>query len=82
MTQVELTTIGSPTTVRVFVLPTRPASLAGRGLGGQTTLAGTTGSVRLESPTTGRFVVVWLTALPSVPGGFRGEIAEAVVDGE
>jgi hypothetical protein len=82
VTQVDLTTIGSPTTVRIFVLPASPTSLAGRSPVGQATLSGTTGTVRLGTPTTGRYVVVWLTSLPSVPGGFRGEIAEAVVDGD
>ncbi len=82
VTQVDLTTIGSPTTVRVFVLPSRPTSLVGRTSVGQATLTATTGSVHLATPTTGRYVVVWLTSLPAVPGGFRGEIAEAVVDGD
>ena len=82
MTQVDLTTVGSPTTVRIFVLPSSPTTLAGRASVGQATVSGTTGSVRLATPTTGRYVVVWLTSLPSVPGGFRGAIAEAVVDGD
>jgi hypothetical protein len=30
----------------------------------------------------GRYVVIWMTSLPAVPGGFRGEIAEAVVTGD
>ena len=29
-----------------------------------------------------RYVVVWLTSLPEVDGGFRGEVAEAVVEGD
>ena len=33
----------------------------------------------LDEPATGRYLVVWLTPLPEVDGGFRGEIAEVVV---
>jgi len=35
--------------------------------------------LRADSPVTARWVVVWLTGLPTVPGGFRGEVAEVVV---
>lgn len=82
VTQVELTTIGAPTTVRIFVLGSPPTAVDRRSSAGRAVLSGTTGSVRLSSPTTGRYVVVWLTSLPRVAGGFRGEIAEAVVDGD
>ncbi len=34
---------------------------------------------RFDEPATGRYLVIWLTALPEVDGGFRGEIAEVVV---
>ena len=32
-----------------------------------------------DSPVTTRYLVVWLTALPSVEGGFQGRVAEVVV---
>ena len=35
----------------------------------------------LDEPATGRYVVVWLTALPAVAGGFRGEVAEVGAPG-
>ena len=38
-------------------------------------------ALALDQPATGRYVTVWLTALPAVEGGFRGEIAEATVLG-
>ena len=82
VTRVELTTVGAPTTVRIYVLGAEPTAVVTRSPAGQATLSGTTGSVRLSAPVTGRYVVVWLTSLPSVKGGFRGEIAEAVVDGD
>lgn len=82
VTQVELTTVGAPTAVRIFVLGARPTAAVTRAPAGRATLSGTTGSVQLSAPVTGRYVVVWLTSLPTVPGGFRGAIAEAVVDGD
>ncbi len=82
VTEVQLTTVGAPTTVRIFVLASQPSAVLRRAPAGRATLSGTTGSVKLSSPTTGRYVVVWLTSLPRVAGGFRGEVAEAVVDGD
>jgi hypothetical protein len=38
-------------------------------------------SVTLDEPVAGRYVVVWLTSLPQVDGGFRGEVAEVSVLG-
>ncbi len=34
-----------------------------------------------EEPVPGRYVVVGLTALPAIEGGYRGEVAEVVVRG-
>ena len=42
------------------------------GVGGRVVLAP-------DSPVTTRYLVVWLTALPSVEGGFQGQVAEVVV---
>jgi serine/threonine protein kinase len=35
----------------------------------------------LDKPTTGRYVLIWLTKLPAVDGGFRGQLSEVVVRG-
>ena len=32
-----------------------------------------------DEPVTTRFVLVWLTELPAVDGGYRGQVAEIVV---
>lgn len=44
---------------------------------------GATGTVTLaaEDAVTARYLVIWLTALPAVSGGFQGQIAEVVVRG-
>jgi hypothetical protein len=82
VSEVDLTTVGTPTHVQVYVTPRAPSDLQGVKVAGETTLSGTSGDVRLDPSVSGRYVVIWLTSLPAVPGGFRGEIAEAVVKGD
>jgi hypothetical protein len=81
VSEVDLTTVGTPTRVQIYVAPSKPVNLQGLKAAGETTVIGTHGVVRLAHAASGRYVVVWLTSLPAVPGGFRGEIAEAVVKG-
>jgi hypothetical protein len=82
VSEVDLTTVGQPTSVSIYVTDTNPADLHGLSVAGHTTI-GTTlhGTVTLDGPVTGQYVVVWLTRIPAVPGGFRGGVAEAVVKG-
>jgi hypothetical protein len=79
---VDLTTVGSPTGVSIFVTASPPPNLKGLQPTGSTDITGTKGTVTWAEPVTGRYVVVWLTKLPAVPGGFRGGIAAAVVQGD
>ena len=79
--EVDLTLVGAPTGVSVYVTETPP-----RGVRGLTPAASATAdaadlAIALDQPATGRYVTVWLTSLPEVEGGFRGEIAEATVLG-
>ena len=72
--------VGQPTALTVYVAARRPASVD------QLTPAGSwTAQERLrvdfDEPAQGRWVVLWLTSLPPVDGGFRGEIAQVVVRG-
>jgi F5/8 type C domain len=82
VTEVDLTTLGSPTGVQVYVTAQNPTTLRGAKAAGQSTITGTRGTVSLDPSTSGRYVVVWLTRLPAVAGGFRGGVAEAVVKGD
>jgi hypothetical protein len=82
VTGVDLTTVGSPTGVSIFVTATPPPNLQGLSPAGTTEISGTKGTISFDEPVTGRYVVVWLTKLPAVPGGFRGAIAAAVVQGD
>ncbi|HEX3930336.1 MAG TPA: protein kinase family protein [Nocardioides sp.] len=83
VTEVDLTTVGAPTGISIYVSPDRPTDLVGLQVAGRATLTSVRGRITLAHPTTGRYVVVWLTRLPKVAGGgFRGGVAEAVVKGD
>ena len=43
--------------------------------------SGTRQRLTLDQPARGRYLTVWLTSLPQVDGGYRGEIAEVAVRG-
>jgi len=82
VSEVDLTTVGSPTRFQVYVSAQAPTNLQGAEPAGRATVTGTHGVVRLDPAVPGRYVVVWLTSLPAVPRGFRGQIAEVVVHGD
>jgi hypothetical protein len=77
---VDLTFVGEPTGVSLYVTDRAPT-----GVSALDPVARLDASARervtLEEPATGRYVLVWLTSLPAVDGGFRGEIAEVGVRG-
>ncbi|MFT4085293.1 MAG: hypothetical protein QM638_22145 [Nocardioides sp.] len=76
LSTIRLRFIGTPTTVRIYVSDTAPGETtppSGKAAGSGTLKI--TGSISL-SGATGRYVTVWLTSLPAVSGGYRGEVAE------
>ena len=77
---VRLTLDGSPTGVSLYLADDKPSDVADLHRAGATTVTGSAGQVDLHGAT-GRYLVVWLTSLPSVPGGYRGEVAEIAVTG-
>ena len=82
VSEVDLTTVGSPTVdqrLRLGHQPRQPGGAHRRRH--QRRSPPPTAPSPSTNPQTGRYVVVWLTKLPAVPGGFRGGIAEAVVKG-
>ncbi|MCL2540841.1 MAG: protein kinase family protein [Nocardioidaceae bacterium] len=87
VTDVDIRFVGAPTSVSMYVSDSRPVSApAGaplaHGTAASTRLTLTpTGDATDHGHTTGRYVLLWLTRLPPVPGGFRGEISEVVVHG-
>jgi hypothetical protein len=78
---VDLTLVGSPTAVSIYVTDDKPTSVAGLTPAATTEVTGTTATMRISPAAAGRYVVVWLTALPQVKGGFRGMVAEVGVAG-
>ena len=79
--EVDLTLGGEPTGVSVYVTDVAPRGVRGLTPVATATVDGTTGELALDEPATGRYVTVWLTALPPVDGGFRSEVAEVAVLG-
>lgn len=69
-----------PTSFEVYAAPEGttqpPGDVSGLDLVGGRDDAPERATVELDPPPTTRFLVVWLTNLPSAPGGYRGEIAE------
>ena len=67
VSEVDLTTVGSPTGVQVYVTAHGPANLQGS----KSPASRRSPDPRhrlLDQPATGRYVVVWLTRLPAGPG--------------
>ena len=80
---VTVTLVGAPYDLQLLAAP-QDASSAPTSTEGLTTVdtrKGAAGQVRLAGPqpVTTRYLVVWLTALPPVAGGYRGGIAEVSV---
>jgi len=80
VSEVTVTVLGGSTSVSAYVTEDQPT-----GVGDLDPVKETAGDgelrMPLSTPATGRYVVVWLTALPAVEGGFRGEVAEVQVAG-
>ena len=74
---VEVTLVGQPTDVRLYVTDEVPTGVAGLQPVASETVDGTSLTADVEA--SGRYVVVWLAGLPAVDGGFRGQIGEVVV---
>ena len=81
--EVALRLVGSPTDLELYVVDEPPTGVpAEEGLSPAATVsAGDQEQVTLEEPAAGRYLVVWITSLPSVSDGFRAEVAEVVPRG-
>jgi hypothetical protein len=78
--QVDVATLGGPTSLAIYVTGQSPSGVADLTPVGTATGSGRL-TVELEEAVSGRFVTVWLTALPQLDGTYRGTIAEVVVAG-
>lgn len=82
VSQVELTLIGGPTSLDILAAQegaSAPTSTDGLDKVASVDGAGTNVDPEFDAPVTTRYLVVWLTSLPSASGGFAGQIAEIVV---
>jgi serine/threonine kinase PknH len=80
VTDVDLTLVGAPSDVSVYLSDTAPVGVAQLTRVAEVT-AEEQERVTLPEPGTGRYVVIWFTSLPEAEGGYRGEVAEVVVRG-
>jgi hypothetical protein len=79
---VRLTLMGSPTALQILAAPDAqgpPSSPDGLDTVATAPAAGNRANLSLKKPVTTQWLVVWLTQLPSAPGGFQGRIAEISV---
>lgn len=80
MASVTVTMNGSPTGVSFYVSDTKPAGVTGLQRAATATVTRAGQRVDLKGAK-GRYLVVWLTSLPQVSGGYRGGVAEVTVSG-
>ncbi len=74
--RVSVDLVGAPTGVSVYLTEDPPTDVAGlKPIAKEIS----DGRLDVETKGTGRYVIVWLTSLPTVDGGFRGSIAEVEV---
>jgi Protein kinase domain len=79
LASVQLTLIGSPTSVQILAAPdssTKPTGIDGLDKLASVDGADTKANLTLKTAVTTRYFVVWLTSLPSAPGGYQGQVAE------
>ena len=81
VSDVQVRFVGSPTAARLYVGSHRPTGVPAGTPAASGTADGTTLDLAPTSTATGRYVLLWLTQLPAVTGGFRGQVAEVSVRG-
>lgn len=74
-----LTLLGSPTKISVYTSDSPVDTVDGLTPVDRFTATQPKITRTFDSPSQGRYVVLWITGLPEVPGGFSGGVAEAVV---
>ena len=80
--KVRVNLLGDGTSLDVLAAPdaqAAPSSTDGLDTVASTADAGSRANLTLKKPVTTQWLVVWLTTLPSTPGGFQGRVAEISV---
>ncbi|HYF73596.1 MAG TPA: discoidin domain-containing protein, partial [Nocardioides sp.] len=78
---VELTFVGAPTGYSLYLTDEAPDAVAGLSPVASETAGEARSRVTIDGEASGRYLTVWLTSLPPIAAGFRGEIAEVTVRG-
>ena len=78
---VEMTFVGAPTGYALYLTDQAPDAVAGLSPVATGTAEQARSRVVLDGEASGRYLTVWLTSLPTIPDGYRGEIAEVTVRG-
>jgi hypothetical protein len=79
--RVDLALVGQPTSFSLYLSDTRPTDVEELTAVADVTADGPTTRVELDDAPAGRYLTIWLTALPAVGGGFKGGIVDVVVAG-
>ncbi|MBI2245413.1 MAG: protein kinase family protein [Nocardioides sp.] len=78
---VDLSFVGAPTGYSLYLGDQAPEAVAGLTPVATGTADGPRARVSLDAGSSGRYLTVWLTSLPAIADGFRGEVAEVTVRG-
>lgn len=78
---VDLTFVGAPTGFSLYLTDEAPESVDGLEPVATGTADEPRARVPLDDQPSGRYLTVWLTSLPTISDGFRGEVAEVTVRG-
>jgi hypothetical protein len=79
--RVELDLVGKGTGLQVRAADTRGTDPTAYRTVAEEQDAGTSGTLKIKSPMPSRYLLVWLTDLPKVEGGWRGGVREIRVFG-
>ena len=79
--RVDLTLAGQPTSLSLYLSDTVPGNPEELTAVGEAEAAQATTSIDLDGAPTGRYLTIWFTSLPTVPGGYKGGIVDLVVAG-
>ena len=80
LTSASVSVADGATGISFYVTDTRPKTTTGLKPAATATVTGTGQKVALHRAR-GRYLVVWLTSLPQVEGGYRGTVAEVALTG-
>jgi hypothetical protein len=73
--------MGQPTSLSLYLTDQVPGNPEELKPVAQLDNSGPSADTDLKDAPTGRYLIVWLTSLPRVDGGYRGGIVDVVVEG-